>query len=58
MLQKGCVVVASVSGYEELLAQAELEHTHAILKNLLNTVIDDISHPLVLSEMEVNPIFL
>ena len=36
----------------------ELEHTQAILNDLLNTVIDDIGHPLVLSGMEVNPIFL
>lgn len=58
MLQKGYLVAANISGYEEFLAQAELEHAQSIVNDLLNTLIDDIRHPLIFSKLEGNSIFL
>jgi uncharacterized protein YndB with AHSA1/START domain len=58
MAQKAYLVAANISGYEEFLAQAELEHAQSIINDLLNTLIDDIRHPLVFSKLEGNSIFL
>jgi uncharacterized protein YndB with AHSA1/START domain len=58
MLQKGYLVAANISGYEEFLTQAELEHAQSIVNDLLNTLIDDLRHPLIFSKLEGNSIFL
>ncbi|MGB7290813.1 MAG: DUF2652 domain-containing protein [Thermodesulfobacteriota bacterium] len=58
MSQKGYLAVVNISGYEEFLTQAELEHAQSIVNDLLNTLIDDIGHPLVFSKLEGNSIFL
>ena len=58
MLQKGYLVTANISGYEEFLTQAELEHAQSIVNDLLNTIIDDIRHPLIFSKSEGSSIFL
>ncbi len=58
MTQKGYLVAANISGYEEFLTKAELEHAQSIVNDLVNTLIDGISHPLVFSKIEGNSIFL
>lgn len=58
MSQKGYLVAASIAGYEQFLTQAELEHAQSIVNDLVNTLIDDISHPLIFSKIEGNSIFL
>jgi uncharacterized protein YndB with AHSA1/START domain len=58
MSQKGYLVAANISGYEEFLTKAELEHAQSIVNDLLNTIIDDIRDPLILSKLEGNSIFL
>jgi uncharacterized protein YndB with AHSA1/START domain len=58
MSQTGYLLAAKISGYEEFLTQAELEHAQSIVNDLINTLIDDISHPLVFSKLEGNSILL
>ena len=58
MSQKGYLVTANISGYDQFLAQAGLKHAQSIVNNPLNTLIDDIRDPLIFSKLEGNSIFL
>jgi hypothetical protein len=58
MLQKGCLVDASISGYKEFLALAELEHAQSIVHDLLNNLIDGIRNSPIFSKLEENSISL
>jgi uncharacterized protein YndB with AHSA1/START domain len=49
---QGFLVVADITGYSAYLSHSELEHAQAVLKTLLDLMIDQTKAPLVLSGLE------
>jgi hypothetical protein len=55
--QKGTIVVADISGYTKFLTSSELEHGHAIVRELLGTVKDQLSPLLRVIRTEGDALF-
>lgn len=55
--QTGTILVADISGYTEFLTSSELEHGHAIVRELLGTVREQLEPPLNVIRTEGDAIF-
>lgn len=56
-VQRGCLLLADISGYSRYLAAVELEHSHDILADLLTTVVSQLAEPFQLSKLEGDAVF-
>ena len=55
--QHGFLVIADISGYTSFLAGTELEHSHEILSDLLETICEKIESVLTLHKLEGDAVF-
>ena len=55
--QHGSLVIADISGYTSFLAGTELEHSHEILSDLLETICEKIETVLTLHKLEGDAVF-
>ena len=51
-VERGCLVLADISGYTSYLAGVELEHSHDVLADLLDTIVRTAEGVLTLSKLE------
>ncbi len=56
-VQRGCLLLADISGYSKYLAAVELEHSHDILADLLTTVVSQVAGPFQLAKLEGDAVF-
>jgi hypothetical protein len=57
MLQKGYLLISDISGYTAFLTQAELDHAHDIMQNLMKLLLDNLTPPIHVSKLEGDAIF-
>lgn len=57
MRQEGYLLISDISGYTAFLTQSELEHAHAVLKELFDALITNIKLPLKIAKLEGDAIF-
>jgi hypothetical protein len=55
--QHGYLVIADISGYTSFVAATELEHSHEILSDLLETICEKIETLLTISKLEGDAVF-
>jgi len=55
--QHGYFVIADISGYTSYVAKTELEHSHEILSELLNLLVDKFAPLMVISKLEGDAVF-
>jgi hypothetical protein len=55
--EQGCLLLADISGYSKYLQGTELEHSHDVLADLLETIIAGIEPPFLLSKLEGDAAF-
>lgn len=55
--QRGCLLIADISGYTEYLLGTELEHAEGVLADLIDTVLRHIQPVLRLSKLEGDAVF-
>ena len=53
-VERGCLVLADISGYTSYLAGVELEHSHDVLADLLDTIVRTAEGVLSLSKLEAD----
>jgi uncharacterized protein YndB with AHSA1/START domain len=56
-VEKGCLIIADISGYTKYLTGVELEHSTDILADLINTIVDSIRGTFTLAKLEGDAIF-
>lgn len=57
-IQEGYLVLADISGYTSFLAENELDHAPAIMKNILTLLVDRMTPTLELAEVEGDAVFM
>jgi hypothetical protein len=57
-LQKGYLLLADVSGFTEFLADTELDHAQAILGQVLDSIVNNLTPTMSLSEVEGDAVFV
>ncbi len=55
--QHGLLVIADISGYTSFVAKTELEHSHEILSELLELLVERFSLVMVISNLEGDAVF-
>lgn len=55
--ERGCLVIADLSGYTDYLQTTELEHAEDVLADLTGTVIDELQAVLTISKLEGDAVF-
>lgn len=55
--ERGCLLLADISGYTAYLAGTELEHAQDVLADLLETIIAEIEPPFTVSKLEGDAVF-
>lgn len=55
--QKGCLVLADISGYTFFLAKTELEHAHIAISYLLEAIVEKMGNVLTISKLEGDAVF-
>jgi uncharacterized protein YndB with AHSA1/START domain len=55
---RGLLIIADISGYTRFLTEAELDHAHGIVTELLNAIISAIQAPFKLSSVEGDAVFM
>lgn len=55
--ERGCLVIADLSGYTDYLQTTELEHAEDVLADLTDTVIDNLQAVLTISKLEGDAVF-
>lgn len=55
---RGHLIIADISGYTQFLTEAELDHAHGIVTELLNAIIGEIQAPFRVSSVEGDAVFL
>ena len=55
--QHGYLVLADISGYTSFVAGTELDHSHEILSDLLETICDEIEKLLTIHKLEGDAVF-
>ncbi len=55
--QHGYLVIADISGYTSFVAKTELEHSHEILSELLNLLVEKVKPLMTLSKLEGDAVF-
>lgn len=56
-VERGCLMLADISGYTSYLTGVELEHSHDVLADLLDTIVATAEGVLTLSKLEGDAIF-
>lgn len=56
-VQRGCLLLADISGYSRYMSGVELEHSHDILADLLSTVVAQLSQALTFAKLEGDAVF-
>jgi uncharacterized protein YndB with AHSA1/START domain len=56
-IERGCLVLADISGYTKYLAGVELDHSQDILADLLGVVVGHLKSRLVLAKLEGDAVF-
>lgn len=56
-IERGCLVLADISGYTDYLTGVELEHSHDVLADLLDTIVRTAEGVLTLSKLEGDAVF-
>jgi len=56
-VQRGCLLLADISGYTAYLSGVELEHAHDILADLLGTVVGELRGAFELAKLEGDAVF-
>ena len=51
-VDSGYLIIADITGYTACLSKSELEHAHDILQSLIQTIIEQINAPLVISRLQ------
>lgn len=54
---RGCLVIADISGYTSYLLQTELEHANDVLADLTDTLVEHLAPTLTLSKLEGDAVF-
>ncbi len=57
MTQKGYILIADITGYTAYLSQTELTHSQEILESLMNTLVEHIHPPIIISRIEGDGVF-
>lgn len=52
MIHKGYFVIADITGYTAFLTSSELDHAQDMLKNLFETILDQVKPPLIVSNYQ------
>ncbi|MEA2057253.1 MAG: DUF2652 domain-containing protein [Actinomycetota bacterium] len=55
---RGLLIIADISGYTRFLTEAELDHAHGIVTELLNAIISAIQAPFKVSSIEGDAVFM
>jgi len=55
--QKGSLIIADIGGYTSYLTSVELEHSHDVLADLVNTVVGTLSSMFRLAKLEGDAVF-
>jgi uncharacterized protein YndB with AHSA1/START domain len=55
--ERGCLVLADISGYTAYLRDTELEHANDVLADLTDTIVDGLAPPLRLAKLEGDAVF-
>lgn len=55
--QRGCLLLADISGYTAYLQGTELEHAQDVLADLLETIIGELEPPFTVSKLEGDAVF-
>ncbi len=55
--QKGSLIIADIGGYTSYLTSVELEHSHDVLADLVNTVVGTLSSVFQLAKLEGDAVF-
>ena len=55
--QHGYLVIADISGYTSFVAKTELEHSHEILSDLLELLVDKFQPLMTISKLEGDAVF-
>lgn len=56
-VERGCLILADISGYTEYLTGVELEHSTDILADLINTIVEQMRGTFLLAKLEGDAIF-
>ena len=56
-VEKGCLIIADISGYTKYLTGVELDHSTDILADLINTIVDQMRGVFTLAKLEGDAIF-
>jgi len=56
-VERGCLIIADISGYTKYLTGVELEHSTDILADLINTIVDQMRGTFTLAKLEGDAIF-
>jgi hypothetical protein len=57
MTHKGYMMIADITGYTAFLSKTELTHAQEILEALMNTLVEHIHPPIVISRIEGDGVF-
>ena len=57
MTHKGFILIVDITGYTAYLSQTELSHAQEILEALMNTLVDHLHPPIIISRVEGDGIF-
>ena len=52
MSQSGCILISDITGYTHYLSDSELDHAEAVLRTLLEVILEETDLPLVVSRLE------
>jgi uncharacterized protein YndB with AHSA1/START domain len=56
-VEKGCLIIADISGYTKYLTGVELDHSTDILADLINTIVNSMAGTFTLAKLEGDAIF-
>ncbi len=56
-VEKGCLIIADISGYTKYLTGVELDHSTDILADLINTIVESMRGTFTLAKLEGDAIF-
>ncbi len=56
-VERGCLLLADVSGYTSYLMGSELEHAHDILEDLMGTLVEHVGKVFTVNELEGDAVF-
>src|SRR5215510_11814058 len=58
MAESATILISDISGYTDFITRTELEHSSQIINDLLETIVQSVSHDFVVSEIEGDAVLL